>query len=147
MSNMFGSSAPQPMMNMDQRPMNWNGGMQQSPQPRPQLSPIPVRVVFSPEQISPQEVPTDGRPAIFPLSDGSRIIVKSLLPNGMFDEQIYVPQPRPQQPVIQENLSNGSSLEQFEQRLSAIEGSLNKVLGDLYGGNKTQNEVTGGAVE
>lgn len=48
------------------------------------------RLIFSPEQITPQEIPTDGTPALFPLNDGSCIYAKSLQPDGTFAEWRYV---------------------------------------------------------
>lgn len=49
------------------------------------------RLVFSPDQITPQEIPTDGTPAIFPLDDRSAIYVKSIKPDGSgFAEYRYV---------------------------------------------------------
>lgn len=49
------------------------------------------RLIFSPDQITPQEIPSDGTPAIFPLDDGSAIYVKSVKPDGSgFAEYKYV---------------------------------------------------------
>lgn len=139
MNNVFSGG-----MNVNRGTMNWNGPVQSyQPQPRSQLSPIPVRVVFSPEQISPQEIPTNGMPAIFPLNDGSRIIVKSLLPNGTFSEAVYVPEitapvePQHQQPQIQQT----NPVEEMSKRLEVVEERINKILSDLYG---NKNEVKGG---
>lgn len=103
----------------------------------PSLSNIPVRVVFSPEQIAPQEIPTNGTPALFPLSDGSCIIARSLLGNGRFDERVYVLQPRNQQNNDQNQVSE---FEQVMKRLENIESSLNQVLNDLYGSKSQPNQ-------
>lgn len=48
------------------------------------------RLIFSPDQITPQEIPTNGTPALFPLNDGSCIYAKSLQPDGTFAEWRYV---------------------------------------------------------
>lgn len=143
MNNMYSGG-----MNVNRIPMNWNGMMPPYQQPqRPQLSPIPVRVVFSPEQISPQEIPTNGTPAIFPLNDGSRIIVKSLLPSGDFGEMIYVPEvptpvePQPQSQIQQPQAPQINPVEEVSKRLEVVEERMNKILSDLYG---NKNEIKGG---
>lgn len=136
---MFGGTVTQPQ----QSNINWTGAQTYPPKILPPS--IPVRVVFSPEQISPQEIPTNGMPAIFPLNDGSKIIVKSLLPNGMFDEQVYIPEPKSQpQPVAQGIVQNNqpNPMEQLLSRMDSFEATLNKVLGDLYGQKKDENGGT-----
>lgn len=123
-------------MNMNQ-PQPYVGGFINRTN-MPSQSNIPVRVVFSPEQIVPQDIPTNGSPAIFPLNDGSRIIVRSLLENGLFDERVYVlqqnNQPENSQPQI-------SEFDQVMTAIGKVEDSLNKVLTDLYG-TKTQPTIT-----
>lgn len=91
---------------------------------------IPVRVVFSPEQIAPQEIPTNGTPALFPLSDGSCIIARSLLPSGLFDERIYALVPKNQSGDTQ---NQPSEFDQVMARLGRIEENLGNILNDLYG--------------
>lgn len=122
-------------MNMSQ-PQPYGGFINRTNMPS--QSNIPVRVVFSPEQIVPQDIPTNGSPAIFPLNDGSRIIVRSLLENGLFDERVYVLQQNNQSENSQPQIS------EFDQVMTAIgkvEDSLNKVLTDLYG-TKAQPSTT-----
>lgn len=120
--------------NTNQVPPYGGGFINRSSSPNP--SNIPVRVVFSPEQIAPQEIPLNGTPALFPLSDGSRIIARSLLGNGLFDERVYVLQ--------SDNPANNqpSEFDQVMMRLGKIEQSLDRVLGDLYG-TKAQNDQEG----
>lgn len=132
--------------------MNWTGqnNMNVNQQPyynnfvsRPVINPsnnIPVRVVFSPEQIAPQEIPTNGTPALFPLSDGSKIIARSLAGSGLFEERIYVLQP---QNVLPDDQNKVSEFDQVMTRLGNIEESLNRVLNDLYG-SKSQSSQEGG---
>lgn len=137
MNNVF-NNVTQPKTNS-----SWGGGgnmnyMQSTPQMQNQTSYIPVRVVFSPEQIAPQEIPTNGSPALFPLSDGSRIIVKSLLPNGMFDEQIYVLQ-KNEAPQQQEKPM--SDFDQVINRLGHMEEKMNQIMQDLYGNKNEGQEV------
>ncbi len=134
----------------DNPPINWNGrnnmnmGVNQNPyvggpianRNQGSFSSIPVRVVFSPEQIAPQDIPTNGTPAIFPLNDGSKIVVRSMLGNGLFDEKVYVLQQNSQQ--------QASEFDQVMMRLSGIENSLNQVLSDLYGSkSQSSQEVEG----
>lgn len=92
---------------------------------------LPGRIVFSPEQISPQEIPTDGNPAVFPLFDGSKIIAKFYREDGTYGENVYqlVTPPKPKN--VQDNYEEVSS------RLKSLEDNLNKVMNDLY----TEKEV------
>ncbi len=144
-NNLFQGQANQNYGNM-----NWSGqnnmGMNQQPYysnfvTRTQnhsSNNIPVRVVFSPEQIAPQEIPTNGTPALFPLSDGSCIIAKSLQPNGMFEERVYA--------LVPKNQNGQQQVSEFDQvmsRLGNIENSLNTVLGDLYGPKTNQDGTEG----
>lgn len=106
------------------------------------FSNMPVRVIFSPEQIAPQDIPTNGTPALFPLFDGSRIIAKRVMGNGMIEESVYALQ----QPV-QNGPQGPSEFDQVMSRLGGIEDSLKRVLNDLYGGEtKNQNISQEGAV-
>lgn len=94
-------------------PYNWNGGgayMQdnnavfgqvQVPQnmvggaPRPQTvrpSYIPGKMVNSPQDIVPQEVPMDGSAAVFPSSDLSCIYLKAWGSDGLIKTFRYVPE-------------------------------------------------------
>lgn len=92
---------------------------------------IPVRTVFSPEQISPQDIPTNGTPALFPLADGSCIIARRLLPNGLFEERVYTFAPPKNQ---NENApQTPTEFDQVMERLGSIESGLKQVLNDLYG--------------
>lgn len=51
---------------------------------------IAGRMVKSPEEITPQEVPTDGSLAFFPASDGSCIYGKRWMPDGSISTTRYV---------------------------------------------------------
>lgn len=118
------------------QPQNYGGGfINRTSTPYP--SNIPVRVVFSPEQIAPQEIPTNGTPALFPLNDGSCIIARSLLENGRFDERVYVLQTNN---ASENQQSQNSEFEQVMKRLGNIEESLNKVLNDLYGTKNQESQ-------
>ncbi len=78
------------MMRNGNQQMNWRGQNNYINQTgiQNQHSALPGRVIFHPDQIFPQEIPTDGSPAIFPLMDGSCIIVRAIGPNGnLIDEQ------------------------------------------------------------
>lgn len=48
------------------------------------------RTVGSPDEITVQEVPTDGTPAYFSLSDGSAIVAKRWLTDGSIETVKYV---------------------------------------------------------
>ncbi len=150
-NNLFQNQARQ-QMPTNNNYMNWNGqnnnymqgyggATTQTIGYRGAQQTIPVRVVFSPEQIAPQEIPTNGTPALFPMSDGSCIIAKSLLPNGMFDERVYTLAPR------NGNAQNQpSEFDQVMNRLGSIENSLKAVINDLYGAPKMQQPTQEGMV-
>lgn len=114
------------------------GFMRRTTPPTPSFSNMPVKVVFSPEQITPQDIPINGTPALFPLNDGSKIIVKSLLSNGLFDEQVYVLQPR-----VNNDQNEQAKINEFGQltkRIEVLETALTKVMNDLYGPKNNQNQ-------
>ena len=52
---------------------------------------ITGRVVSSPEEITPQEVPTDGSIAFFPSADNSCIYGKKWMPDGSISTVRFVP--------------------------------------------------------
>lgn len=89
---------------------------------------VPVRVIFNPDQISPQEIPTDGTPALFPLNDGKMIILKSMMRDGTFNELRYVLQ-------MPDGSTEESEFDQVMSRLLSIESALQKVVEDLYENN------------
>ena len=63
----------------------------QAPQPvRQQPS---LRTVSSADEITVQEVPTDGSIALFPLADGSAVIGKRWMPDGSISTVRFVPEP------------------------------------------------------
>lgn len=115
-----------------------NGNMPYTNRYMSNNSALPGRVVFSPDQISPQEIPTNGCPAIFPLSDGKTIIVKALLPNGMFDEQRFVLD----EPVMTEEAPKESEFDQMMRRIDALEENFNNALKNLpLQGNQSKKVV------
>lgn len=93
---------------------------------------ISGRIVFSPEQISPQEIPTDGNPAVFPLFDGSKIIVKCFREDGTYSESVYQlvepPKPRSDQ--------NNGYYEEISSRLKNMEDNVARIMNDLYSEKK-----------
>lgn len=68
---------------------------------------IPARFVSSPEEIRPNEVPSDGTLALFPRMDYQEIYARQLNRNNIIDEVTYVPK----RPVQQESpAQNGTSV-------------------------------------
>lgn len=63
---------------------------QQIPQYQQRQS-ITGRVVSNPEEITPQEVPTDGSVAFFPASDNSCIYGKRWMPDGSISTVRFIP--------------------------------------------------------
>lgn len=132
-------------MNMGKPNVTWgaqigNAGMNMAFANRPMVnggSSLPGRVVFSPDQISPQEIPMNGSPALFPLSDGKTIIVKALLPSGMFDEQRFVLEMEPVQNESTEPVE--SEFDQVMKRIDTLEINFNDALKSLVAQNGNQN--------
>lgn len=101
---------------------------------------LPGRLVFSPDQITPQEIPTNGTPAIFPLDDGSAIYVKVFQPDGTFGEYKYVlekPQPvmntapsEPSniQPTMDQNAEKTANYDKLVERVDFLEQVINELL-------------------
>lgn len=52
-----------------------------------------LRTVSSADEITVQEVPTDGSIALFPLADGSAVIGKRWMPDGSISTIRFVPEP------------------------------------------------------
>lgn len=80
------------------------------------------RVVASPDDIMPNEVPMDGTPSLFPKEDFSCIYGRKWMPDGRIVPVTFVPQV--ETPVDPEPNQNGASLEEVLSRLSDIESLL-----------------------
>lgn len=107
---------------------------QQAYQPMPQtvvsnqsraFSPIAGRVVNSLDEITVQEVPTDGTVALFPSADGACVYSKRWTPDGNISTMRFVPEvqeAQPQQPspfdIINDRISElFDVVERIEERL------------------------------
>lgn len=132
MSNLFNGMASNPVPQNQDYYMNnnvrWMGPTQNNYMGRTTASQqsipsIPGRVVFSKDQISPQDIPSTGSPAVFPFSDGSAIIVRAIGIRGNLEEQVYVPMPE-NQPREEQN----DPLNLVMARLDKIEGVLTAAL-------------------
>lgn len=135
---------------------NWNRGWDSSGRSVFQNY-LVGRLVFSPDQITPQEIPTDGTPAIFPLDDGSAIYVKSLNPDGRsFSEYRYVrektqpeesnttPVEQPvSQPQVDQNVEKLKNYDDLVQRVNFLEQVVNELLKNPANAdhNETNKEV------
>ena len=132
-----------------EQPSNWN---QRYGAPRSVVQNYLIgRLIFSPEQITPQEIPTDGTPAIFPLNDGSTIYVKSYQPNGEFADYKYVlekkqptssivsVEPSNIQPVVEvQNVEKSATYDDLVKRIDFLEQVVNELLKKPT--NPVQNE-------
>lgn len=90
----------------------------------PQPHTVPCRVVNNPADITPSEIPMDGRVSLFLSSDNSYIIAKQWNQNGLIDTAIYRPEIQNQQtdeeavPFKQEVLDRLSRIESFFETLT-----------------------------
>lgn len=90
-----------------------------SPTPR-ETAPPPMngKVVDSPEEIRPNDIPMDGSVSFFPLKDGTAIYAKQWTGSGTITTAVYrldVPPPEPKQPTAEEKIL--IRLERIEQML------------------------------
>lgn len=91
----------------------------------PQPCTVPCRVVNNPADITPSEIPMDGRVSLFLSSDNSYIIAKQWNQNGLIDTAIYRPEVQNQQtdeeavPFKQEVLDRLGRIESFFETLTA----------------------------
>lgn len=124
------------------------GGMTQ---PIPSLS---GRMVTSPQEIRPNEVPMDGSVSFFPSSDGSYIYAKFWGPDGNIQTRVFVPE----QPVSMEGTQTSSEFDQVMARLDKIEQMLtnrnqnrqsyqNRNSQNQANPNKMKNDISGTEVQ
>ena len=114
-----GPQTPPPSQNAGQRLARFNSAPNQPP------SALPGRIIQSPGDVMPDEVPMDGSLSVFPLADLSCIYAKGWTDNGITTVR-YVPEQRvveqAQRPaVIPEDFRN-----EIFARLDAIEAALPK---------------------
>lgn len=69
--------------------------------------PMNGKVVASPEDIRPNDIPMDGSISFFPLKDGTAIYAKQWTGNGTIATAVYkldTPPPEPKQPTVEEQI-------------------------------------------
>lgn len=92
---------------MGQYQQNFQPQVQQVQQPQQQQTQgLICKPVVDASNVSPNDVPMDGNPAVFPKNDFAEIYVKSWTPNGTIQTVVY----RPVQP---ENQSDGTNVPQM----------------------------------
>lgn len=85
---------------------------------------IPGRVVQSPNDIMPGDVPMNGTPCFFPMGDGSAVLMKVWNPDGTIGTIRFLPEEAaPKEPT----------------QLDRIESMLSKFIGKQEGGNDEQH--------
>lgn len=115
--------------------MNYTNYVQPSPQqttsqPMPQQQTLLGRMVDSPADIRPNEVPMDGAPGIFPLNDFSGIVMKSWNSDGTISTVVY--QPVPQEASAQDISSEPPAyVAELSEKLDAISNSLPDIKQEL----------------
>lgn len=93
-----------PFMGQMQYQQNFQPQVQQVQQPPQGLICKPV---VDASNVSPNDVPMDGNPAVFPKNDFTEIYVKSWTPNGTIQTIVY-------KPVQNENQSEGTNIPQMD---------------------------------
>lgn len=72
---------------------NWNRPTIQNVLPKQQIRPmLPGRKISSIEEVSPNEIPMDGQPIIFPCHDWNTIYAKAWNQDGTMETVKYVPE-------------------------------------------------------
>lgn len=96
------------MGQMGQYQQNFQPQVQQAQQSQQQqVQGLICKPVVDASNVSPNDVPMDGNPAVFPKNDFAEIYVKSWTPNGTIQTVVY----RPLQP---ENQSDGTNIPQMD---------------------------------
>lgn len=94
------------------------------------------RVVTSPDDIMPNEVPMDGTPSFFPKDDFSCIYGRKWMPDGRIVPVTFVPQiEAPADPEVNQN---GGQMEEILAKLTSIEALINSLPATV----ETQKENT-----
>lgn len=78
--------------NFTAQPNGYPITMPQYQPPQPVRQQPGLRTVSSADEITVQEVPTDGSIALFPLADGSAVIGKRWMPDGSISTTRFVPE-------------------------------------------------------
>lgn len=98
------------------------------PPPQPQqLSALPGRVINSPDEVTPNEVPNDGRFGIFPTADNSAIYLKGWTSDGRIQTIKFIQAVEAEVPKVPENVVDFSAeFAQIRDELAEIRKGLNK---------------------
>lgn len=94
------------MAQMGQYQQNFHPQVQQVPQQQ-QSQGLICKSVVDASNVSPNDVPMDGNPAVFPKNDFTEIYVKSWTPNGTIQTVVY-------RPVQHENQSEATNIPQMD---------------------------------
>lgn len=92
-------------------------------QSQQQVPGIVGRTIQRPEEVVPNDVPTNGYPAYFPTQDGSAIYVKHWNANGSIDTIRYVPETIDAKPKED---PHGVMLSEILERLGKLEKALSE---------------------
>lgn len=120
-------------------PTSMNIGSQmggyQSDQTAQQNGRIPARAISSLNDVAPNETPSDGSPALFAMTDRSRIYLREVTQNGTIATSEYVLAGNDQQETPKDNL-----LQTVLDRLDNIERMLKKNTKTRYKPKSTQQQ-------
>lgn len=97
------------------------------PNPSPPLIPqiqavqIPCRVISNPSDITPNEIPMDGRVSLFLANDNTYVIAKQWNQNGLIDTVKYVPEHPPETDTAESVPFNEEVLSRLDRLESILE--------------------------
>ena len=91
-------------------------------QPPIQTTTLPGRVIKPNETVTPQEVPMDGTPSIFPVSDWSAVYVKTWTGDGQIRTVRYIPETTPEEGKPDTTISD--QIKELDRKVSLLMDSL-----------------------
>ena len=119
MNNLMPGVMPQGGQNSYLQPQGTIYGQPLVPNPRPRT--IPGRMIYSPDEIVPQEVPMDGSVSLFPMHDWSCVYGKWWTSNGQIQTVKFVLE-QPKKEIDE----SAASLSDISARLEKVERYLFK---------------------
>ena len=92
------------------------------PQPQQPSLQIPCRVISNPNDITPNEIPMDGRVSLFLANDNSLIVAKQWNQNGLIDTVRYIPERPPESAQAESVPFNEEVIARLDRLESILEG-------------------------
>lgn len=117
-----------------------------TPPPQPQqLAVLPGRAINNPDEVTPNEVPNDGRFGIFPMADNSAIYLKGWTSDGRIQTIKYVQAVETEVATRPQNMANLSDeIAQIKDALADIQSQLRNRKQHYYDSKQKKGEINNG---